>query len=75
MAAPCDAAAVSPMRAWNASVAAAAWPWILAVAAALGHRRESDRRGAARTQIGANHLPPTGCGAHLIRVNLYDCCH
>jgi hypothetical protein len=37
--------------------------------------RETDRRGAARTQIGANHLPPTSRGAHVIRVNLYDCCH
>jgi hypothetical protein len=33
-------------------------------------RRKPDRRGTAPTQIGANHLPPTGCGAHLIRVNI-----
>src|SRR6201995_4674945 len=38
-------------------------------------RRDDDRRGAAPTQIGANHLPATSCGTHLIRVNLYDCCH
>jgi hypothetical protein len=34
------------MRAWNASVAAAAWPWMPAIAAALGQFVEMPTGGA-----------------------------
>src|ERR1700757_1636082 len=35
-------------------------------------RREADRRGATRTQIGANHLPATSCGTHSAARSSFD---